>query len=175
MNGLHDMGLKLCRSPLVSNKIYENRQRDIDAMKLQTRCCSSTHQHYSRSSLVKINNNKNKKQNRNLICQLLQPTSWGEEEAGWIFPVQTRLYGRFSLVYGWGGHINNVMYPSGFNAIKLQSALCRGWNVWCCLTPGQTCHWSESRSQHGNCSWKKQQQQNTSTTTPLKWKTNALM
>ncbi len=23
----------------------------------------------------------------------------------------------FSLVYGWGGHINNVLYPSGFSAI----------------------------------------------------------
>ena len=34
-----------------------------------------------------------------------------------IFPMQTRLYGWFSLVYVWGGHINNVMYPSGFNVI----------------------------------------------------------
>ena len=69
-----------------------------------------------------------------------------------IFPVLTRLYGWFSLVYGWGGHWQcNV--PFWFQC-HLQSALHRGWNVWCWLTPGQTCHWSESRSQHGNCSWK---------------------
>ena len=79
-------------------------------------------------------------------------TSWGAGGSR-IFPMQARLYGWFSLVYGWGGHISNVMYPSGF------SAICR---VHCTKAemcgvdsprPGQTCHLL-LRSQHGNCSWK---------------------
>ena len=57
-----------------------------------------------------------------------------------IFPMQTRLHGWFSLVSGWGGHINNVSF---WFQSRFQSARHQGWNVWCWLTPGQdlTCTW----------------------------------
>ena len=110
------MSMKLCCSPLISNKVkkIDNvTQTWIDdiAMKLQTRCCSSTHQHCSRSSVVKIK---------------IKIGTWAagysipnhvRRRGSRIFPMQTRLYGWFSLVYGWGGHIDNVKYPSGFSAI----------------------------------------------------------
>ena len=160
------MSMKLCRSRLVSNKVYENRQHDIDAMKLQARCCSSTHQHYSRSSLVKNSGTWAAGcSNPNLVMRR-GSTIFRKGRLGYN-------YGWFSLVYGWGGHINNVNVT--WFQCQLQSALHRGWNVWCWLTPGQTCHWSESRSQHGNCSWKTATHKNNNTIKMKNKRTNVNM
>ena len=161
------MSMKLCRSRLVSNKVYENRQHDIDAMKLQARCCSSTHQHYSRSSLVKNSGTWAAGcSNPNLVMRR-GSTIFRKGRLGYN-------YGWFSLVYGWGSDINYVMYPSCFNAIcRVRCTEAEMCGVDSSLD--QTCHWSESRSQHGNCSWKTATHKNNNTIKMKNKRTNVNM